>query len=404
CFGFGGRSMDDTEPKYLNSPESLLFHKSRIFYGLFETAKYLRAKDQAIVVEGYMDLLSLFQSGIRNVVAPLGTALTSEQARLIRRYTTHVIMLFDGDNAGQLAMERSLPILLSEGLLPRALQLPEGMDPDDFIQKNGRNELEALLASAPELFVLVLNKWMEGYRGSSSEKIVIIDKASVLFRAISDTRLKDLYLAELALRLGVNQKWLQKSLEKGQNVRYDALKQEENSQDLHTTHVRDTREATDSESQKEIIRISGKLPKAEEQLVNLALMNERCLVKIRDSQVAEMFVHSGLRKILETSFLLYGQLPNKFDKLTSLLVSQVDAPEVLLKHLEKHLADLDSEGARTLVEDCSRKVRDAFLRNQSRQLSAGLRGRSTTEQLKQLEQIMNIQLDRRVQRYDNEPS
>lgn len=142
CLGFGGRIIGEGEPKYLNSPESAVFHKGKIFYGLYESAKYIRAQDQVIVVEGYMDMLALFQAGIRNVVAPLGTALTSDQARLLKRFTRNVVMLFDGDSAGQMAAERSLPILLKEGLLPVGVTLPSDMDPDDFVQKYGASELQ----------------------------------------------------------------------------------------------------------------------------------------------------------------------------------------------------------------------------------------------------------------------
>jgi DNA primase len=107
---FGGRILVNGEPKYLNSPETALFHKGRVLYGLSETAKFIRTEDQAIVVEGYMDLVSLYQNQIQNVVATMGTALTMDHGKMLSRMTQNVVVLFDGDQAGQTAAERSLPL------------------------------------------------------------------------------------------------------------------------------------------------------------------------------------------------------------------------------------------------------------------------------------------------------
>ncbi|MBK7845031.1 MAG: DNA primase [Bdellovibrionales bacterium] len=398
CLGFGGRILGEGEPKYFNSAESPLFHKGKVFYGLNETAKYIRAKDQVIVVEGYMDLLALFQLGIQNVVALLGTALTLDHARLLKRFTSNVVVLFDGDQAGQAATERSLPTLLQAGLFPRGLTLSEGMDPDDFLRKKGSKILQESLAAAPELFILILDRWMKDYRGSSADKILLIDRVSHTLKNIADNRLKDLYLQELGDRLGVDENWLTKALEQSEKGERTATGKQGVSDEISICSSK----SLPKEVSEEQIVISGKRPKAEEQLVNLALMSSRYLQKIGESGIIEMFSHPGLREVLRRILLLYGQMPNEFDKLTALLVSQVDVPEVLFQHLEKHLADLNSEEAHKLVEDCSRMVRDANLKSRSRQLAVDLRGRPTSEQLEKLEQIMNIQLNRRVQKIDKE--
>ena len=114
--GFGARSLDDSLPKYINSRESQIFHKGQVFYGLNESARYLREKSFALVVEGYTDFLSLWQEGFKNLTATLGTALTRHHARLLKRYVDSVVLVFDGDEAGLKASERSLPLLLNEGL------------------------------------------------------------------------------------------------------------------------------------------------------------------------------------------------------------------------------------------------------------------------------------------------
>ena len=128
--GFGGRVIGDGEPKYLNSPESPLYSKRESLYGLPQAAAAIQHHNHALVVEGYFDLLSLHQAGIANAVAALGTALTEQQIKTLRRYTQHLVIVFDADLAGQKAMIRSLEPLLRCGVSPRLVVLPSGEDPD----------------------------------------------------------------------------------------------------------------------------------------------------------------------------------------------------------------------------------------------------------------------------------
>ncbi|MFO7675419.1 MAG: DNA primase [bacterium] len=145
--GFGGRVLDDREPKYLNSPETEIFRKGDGLYGLFQAKAYLRDAP-ALLVEGNFDLLALVGRGFPNTVAPLGTALTTGQALLLRRFTGSVTVCFDGDEAGQRAVRRSLPVLLAGGLVPLVVRLPEGSDPDDVIRQSGRDGFARLLEQA----------------------------------------------------------------------------------------------------------------------------------------------------------------------------------------------------------------------------------------------------------------
>lgn len=134
--GFGGRVLDQGDPKYLNSPETEIYTKGRELYGLHHSGKWIREKELAIVVEGYMDLITLFQSGIQPVVATLGTSLTRSQVRLLKRYAHDVVIVFDPDQAGEMASLRGLDIFLEEDLSVRMVTLPE-VDPDDFVKKRG---------------------------------------------------------------------------------------------------------------------------------------------------------------------------------------------------------------------------------------------------------------------------
>jgi DNA primase len=189
--GFGGRVLDDTLPKYVNSADSPVFHKSKVLYGLHETGKFIRAQDEVIVVEGYMDAIALYVAGFKNVVAILGTAMTPEHAKLLKRYTSNVKMLLDGDEAGINAAEKSLPILLAAGLMAKGLILPEKLDPDEFIKERGAEALRTELDRAPELFnVLLTKRWLANYHGTDSEKVQVVNEVdgALFTRTLAPTR------------------------------------------------------------------------------------------------------------------------------------------------------------------------------------------------------------------------
>jgi DNA primase len=139
--GFGGRGLADETPKYLNSSESPIYRKGRALFGMSLAVDAIRSKGRAIVVEGYFDLMALHRAGLEEGVAPCGTALTQDHARRLRRYTRDVVVLFDGDSAGQRAAERSLPVMAAEGLRVQAAFLPEGEDPDTLLAKQGVDAL-----------------------------------------------------------------------------------------------------------------------------------------------------------------------------------------------------------------------------------------------------------------------
>jgi DNA primase len=141
--GFGGRALADETPKYLNSPESPIYRKGRALFGLALAVDAIRQKGRAIVVEGYFDLIALHRAGLQEGVAPCGTAITPDHARRLRRYTREVVLLFDGDEAGQRAAERSLPVLTAVGLRVRAAFLAPGDDPDTLLEREGAGALVA---------------------------------------------------------------------------------------------------------------------------------------------------------------------------------------------------------------------------------------------------------------------
>lgn len=150
--GFGGRRLKEEEAaKYINSPETIVYKKGSILYGLYQTKEFIRQANSAILVEGYIDLLSLFQRGIRNVVASSGTALTEEQAGLLRRYCQEVVVLYDADSAGSSAAIRGADILIARGLDVKVARLPAGHDPDTFVNERGAEAVAALVSEAKSL-------------------------------------------------------------------------------------------------------------------------------------------------------------------------------------------------------------------------------------------------------------
>jgi DNA primase len=151
--GFAGRALaEEQQPKYLNSPETELYHKSHVLYNLHRARKPMRDQSHAILVEGYMDVIGLWGGGVGEAVASCGTALVNQQVRILRRHTDTVVVNFDPDTAGVTATERSIDMLLEEGLRIRVLGLPGGLDPDEFVQEHGADAYRELLKKAPRYF------------------------------------------------------------------------------------------------------------------------------------------------------------------------------------------------------------------------------------------------------------
>lgn len=152
---FGARTLKagNLQPKYINSPETAIYHKGSVLYGIFQAKQRIRQEDSCYLVEGYTDVISLHMAGIANVVASSGTALTEEQIRLISRFTQHITVVYDGDSAGISASLRSIDIVLAKGLNVKIVLLPEGEDPDSYAQKVGKNALQNYLKTQAQDFI-----------------------------------------------------------------------------------------------------------------------------------------------------------------------------------------------------------------------------------------------------------
>ena len=185
--GFGGRSLDGSDPKYLNSPESELFNKSRLLYNLHRSKDAMRRYDRAILVEGYFDAIAIDHAGVPGVVASMGTSLTTGQASLLRRYTRNIVLAYDGDNAGRAATLRAAPILLSAGLHVQTLDLQGEKDPDSLIEKRGVDGFLEVLSNATDIFEFGLREWAKDAAGlSGREKSERVEHFMPLLSAVTD--------------------------------------------------------------------------------------------------------------------------------------------------------------------------------------------------------------------------
>ena len=214
---FAGRILDEREKtaKYLNSPESLIYIKGRILYGLSFAKDEIRKLDKAILVEGYMDLISLYQSGIKNVVAVSGTALTDEQVQLLSRYTKNVVLLFDADTAGIKASMRSIELLLKRDVEVKIAALPGGEDPDSFINNYGKEKFEEIISYAQNF----LEYQSEHYekQGMFTDPAKLTDAIRELVKSaalINDELKRNLLIKSIAKKFNLREILIENELEK----------------------------------------------------------------------------------------------------------------------------------------------------------------------------------------------
>ncbi len=214
--GFGGRVLGpgrEGSPKYVNSPESPVYHKGEILYGLSWAKNTIRRRETALLVEGYMDVVSLAAAGFENVVAPLGTAVTPSQVALLRRFTSRVHLLFDSDAAGLKATFRAADLLLSGGVHPCVVTLPPGEDPDIIVHSEGAEALQGHIDGAVDVLDRKLQILEERDQFRSIEHIrTAIDRLLPTLRAVQDPAMRDIYIKKVSDRTGVRRDTLEAEL------------------------------------------------------------------------------------------------------------------------------------------------------------------------------------------------
>lgn len=318
--GFGGRVLDDSKPKYLNSPETLVFQKGTNLYGLNFALKHNMKERYFIMVEGYMDLIALHQCGITNVVASLGTALTVNQARLLKRYADKVIISYDADMAGQMATMRGLEILRNAGFDVRVLSIPQGKDPDEYVRSNGKDAFLKLIHSAEPLIDYRLKKAEEGINFKDSE--AVIQYSNKVMEIIADLNPveKDVFIKKASENTGIKEQTL-----------FDILGKKLNGSNDKNEFYR--------EEQQKKVYVEPAHIKAERSLIKLMLKNEEYLSYI-------------MERILEDDLIL----PEHKQIFTTIIEAKGENINNIVSHLDSKLTEV-----KTIEELVKIKEYDVFL-------------------------------------------
>jgi DNA primase len=204
--GFGGRVFDNSQPKYLNSSESSLFHKSNLLYGLYQAKETIRQIHQVIIVEGYLDVVQAHQAGFTQTIASLGTALTREQAKIIKRYASEVILAYDGDSAGQNAAQKCVELLQEAGLELKILQLPDGHDPDSLIRDQGAAAFQALLERRMNLVEYKISAAIGKFDlNAPEEQAAAVSEILPYLAAVASNIAREAYVRQISRTFGVSE-------------------------------------------------------------------------------------------------------------------------------------------------------------------------------------------------------
>ncbi len=222
---FGGRVMDDSKPKYLNSPETAIFHKSRNLFAIEKARK--TTNDYFILAEGYMDVIALHQAGFDSAVASLGTALTEEQARLIARYTKNIIISYDADNAGQMAAQRAIDILKKSGLNVRVLRIPNAKDPDQFIKEKGSDAFRRLIEQSSDDIAYKINNIASKFDlEEDQDRISFLKEAAYILALIDSDIEREIYTTRVANMAKISPQSMTVEVKNALQKRNQSLKKE----------------------------------------------------------------------------------------------------------------------------------------------------------------------------------
>jgi DNA primase len=203
--GFGGRVLDSSLPKYLNTPETVVFRKGELLYGLNRAYQHIRESGRVVIVEGYTDVLALRNHGFKEAVATLGTALTQDHIRKLRGYAKEAIVVFDSDTAGIAAAIKSLSLFLNEGLTSKVMVLPEGDDPDTFINKNGLEDFLKLLQKSAPMFEFYLDVKMSEIEEGVEGQVDFLNEAIPVLSEITSDLQRAVYIKSISEKIGISE-------------------------------------------------------------------------------------------------------------------------------------------------------------------------------------------------------
>jgi len=284
--GFGGRVVlkNDEGPKYMNSPETVIYNKRRNLYGLNFSWNHIREADCVIIVEGYLDFIVPFQFGVKNMVASLGTSLTEDQIKLLSRYTRNAVIIFDPDKAGELATLRSLDLLVEEDFRVGVVRLPEGGDPDNFIRKHGPEELKKRISEAKSLFDYKMSVLVSRYDSAAIEgKTKIVEEMLPTISRVPNAVLKSEYVKKLAGMLFISEEAVREELKK----------------------IRKEPSALRSEKQNNEIKMNvpdKRCRQSEKILAGLLIDDNKCIRVVKENLILDDFRDPFIRDIVSVLF------------------------------------------------------------------------------------------------------
>ncbi len=315
---FAGRILENREgkAKYLNSPESLIYVKGKTLYGLSHAKDEIRKLGKAILVEGYMDLISLYQSGVKNVVAVSGTALTDEQVQLLSRYTKNVVLLFDADTAGIKASMRSIEILLRRDMEIKIASVPEGEDPDSYVQKFGKEKFEELIKQAKNFLEyqsgIYESQGMFDDPAKATEAIRELVKPVAL---INDSLKRNLLIKSIAKKFNLREKLLETELEK--------FTAQLGRQSVNEARIKDREEAKKSPQIQgsSAQTSSAQVYNLEREIIKLLFEGDKSIIEIIFENIEhDLFSIPVHRELAE---LVYNTLQNNGDLIASSMIEKV---------------------------------------------------------------------------------
>jgi DNA primase len=360
--GFGGRILGEGEPKYLNTPETLIFDKGRMLFGLFQNRDAIRKSRQAVVVEGNFDLLALVSFGLDNVVAPLGTALTQPQIRLLKGYADEVILLFDGDEAGIKAAMRSVPLFLAEQVAGRVALLPAMHDPDTYIRAHGKEGLEKYIVNALPILEFAFEHLKDKHGTSMTGKGKILEELEPLIQASGSSPFQQsVLISEFSNKLGLDPEQVM------QGFKIAARKK---------SQLRSARPVAGREKGEKTI-VTAPLPRKQAQLLEFLIFYPRFLKRFLEAGIEDILVANpasdilaALQKLSEERELtgpeqLMEALPEAFERsyVSRLLMSSPflgqDDPEVIGNMADEMLVWLVRYRFKKEIKQLSEELRAA---------------------------------------------
>jgi DNA primase len=341
--GFGGRVIREGQPKYLNSPESSIYHKGEILYGLHVAKRYATEKDCGIIVEGYFDLLTLHQYGLKHSVATLGTALTTQHIRTLKRYTKNLITVFDADQAGIQATLRSLPLFLEEEVAGKTIALPKGEDPDGFLRKGNLEDFGKRVEQALPLIDFFFERLMKTTDLKSVDgKVKVAKEGVALLAKIPDKIRRDFYVKALAERLDIQESFLYEML------RSSPKEPSKAGEDLRKSSMDKT------------------FPKSEEMVVRLMVQHPEFISTLSKEEIFKEFENPILQKMAEALEDLY-QRKGRLDLPEALANFEEDLKGRLCEFAFQE-SGLEGGDREKILQDCIQKIREKRLKKEKGEL------------------------------------